>query len=236
MKHIVITLIIAASTISCSRYPESLIPIKSASYKQPDQDHDGSMADVRIARFSLTDYTEVDVEVLEQDDRTIAFQESFAEATSDIAFSLLPSRYYFYLSYQGSDGVVAGTSLCSEQVQADRMQTLKSGMNRVSIPVCRTNGEKLNADVIIQPVLQEPGEKPAFNAAAIYKEQCASCHGREAEGVEPFDLPLKGAACKSCSSRESFASVTAKTMPPRETGSCDQSCGEKIFDYIQANF
>ena len=71
-------------------------------------------------------------------------------------------------------------------------------------------------------------EKKIHPGAAIYQEQCVSCHGENGEGVdEEYDEPLYGDR-----SVESLAKLIERTMPEDQEDDCVGEDARKVADYI----
>ena len=65
----------------------------------------------------------------------------------------------------------------------------------------------------------------------IYKEQCASCHGKQGEGSKDYGHPLEGDK-----SVGQLAKFIAKTMPEDDPGTCVGEDAEKVAAYIHEAF
>ncbi len=83
-------------------------------------------------------------------------------------------------------------------------------------------------------VLLTPG---AVNAAEgrtgeqIYKEQCASCHGKQGEGSKEYGHPLVGDQ-----SVGQLAKYIAKSMPDDDPGTCVGQDADKVAAFIHDAF
>jgi len=69
------------------------------------------------------------------------------------------------------------------------------------------------------------------NGEAIYKKQCASCHGASGEGAKAFPQPLSGNK-----SVAQLAMFVAKTMPEDNPGSLNKADAERVSVFIYDSF
>lgn len=92
------------------------------------------------------------------------------------------------------------------------------------IPILFAQSSNLQA----QPAAQPPG----LSGETIYKNKCASCHGKSGEGVpDKFPHVLEGDR-----SVAQLAKLIAKTMPEDKPGTCIGEESEKVAEYIHDAF
>lgn len=77
------------------------------------------------------------------------------------------------------------------------------------------------------PVAQTTSVSPAAGQA-VYRKQCAACHGEKGEGSKSYKLPLAGTR-----SRDELAAFIAKSMPPGPaSGRCTAPNSKLVASYI----
>ena len=190
-------------------------------------------ANVEIQRLQQLDYDSLQLTVTKDAQLVPTIDKKITDKKAAVNASLSVGTYTFDLVYMAEDQIIASSLLCGEEDQKSRTHSLKSGPNKIKVIVCGQQGEEIEADVSIEPILKDPGSQiPVSNGAQLYKEQCASCHGEDGLGAEVAG-PVKGPQCKSCDTRENQVQKILTTMPIQSPGSCDSSCAEAITDYLR---
>ncbi len=86
--------------------------------------------------------------------------------------------------------------------------------------------------VVLRAESNESAATMTHTGAAIYRAQCAKCHGPQGEGgTEDYDEPLYGER-----SIEALARFIAKKMPKDEPGSCTGDDAQRVARYIYDAF
>ena len=192
-------------------------------------------ANVEIQRLQQLEYDSLQLTVVRDAQLVPTIDKTITDKNSAVKASLSVGTYTFDLVYKSEDQIVASSLLCNEDDQKSRTHSLKSGPNKIKVIVCGQQGEEIEADVNIEPVLKDPGtQKPVTNGAQLYKEQCSSCHGEDGMGAE-IAGPVKGPQCKSCDTRENQIQKILTTMPIQSPESCDEDCAEAITDYLRGD-
>jgi len=70
-------------------------------------------------------------------------------------------------------------------------------------------------------------------AAAVYMQQCSSCHGENGTGVGGIP-PLT--ACANCASESVLSRTIRDTMPLGQPANCDEACSNLLATYILGAF
>jgi len=79
------------------------------------------------------------------------------------------------------------------------------------------------------PPAIDPGSRPSAATAALYVQQCASCHGTEGKGTT---VAPTLAACANCASSSGLETYIRDNMPLGQPTACDSSCAGQLADYI----